>query len=455
MLSSPQQTPAPQRDTGYWKLTGALLFVTVFFAIIPSGFEWGVTDPGQTNDTLRKVQWLPLYGLGGWLLWRRRRIALAMLPLINPFLILFCLWALVSVSWAEVVSSSIARNVKLWGTMAIALGCASASWAPTRFEHLTWKTLMFALGVSLIMVFALPEIARHQDDALRGLWNGITASKNQMGFVFSLAMIFTAINYYRGTVRGKTLVLCLALIGVMIVGVQSTTSTLCGLIGTAIVWMVVRPPVDTRGYLGLIIGIAILVIGVPYFVVSLLSAPPTVTQILEPAATAVGKDISLTGRDDIWEYVISEAKQHPIKGMGYGSFWLGPGGPSELIHEALYWIPFQAHNGYIDIVNETGFIGLGLVIAFVLMHLYQIRLVLRIDRIGAAGHLALLIYVLISNIAETTLFLPPTLPFTLLALSSAVMSRVLLQARWQAEAEQASRSLNPRFQRPESGPRQA
>ena len=89
------------------------------------------------------------------------------------------------------------------------------------------------------------------------------------------------------------------------------------------------------------------------------------------------------------------------------------------------------------------------------MHLYQIRLVLRIDRIGAAGHLALLVYVLISNIAETTLFLPPTLPFTLLALSSAVMSRVLLQARWQAEAEQASRSLNPRFQRPESGPRQA
>ncbi len=417
-------------DTSFWQLSGGLVLVTVVFAAIPAGFNWqpvGLSDGESTNQLLRRVQWLPVWALAGWMMLRRRALLVPLLIKVNPFLVGFCLWAAASLSWAEVPSGTVNRLAQLVGSIMICVAFCVASWGRYRLERLTLTALTGLLVVSLIMVFALPRYAVHNDPTLRGLWAGVMSSKNELGIVFSLGLMFGTFAWLTGLISRRYFGGLLALVAVISVGASSTTATITGVMAATIVWLSIRPPVDPAGNALALVLFAVLLIGLPYLAATLLSGPPTVVEILEPVTEALGKDISLTGRDDIWSRVLIEAREHPVIGGGYGAFWLGPGGPSDWIHQELYWIPYQAHNGYIDIFNELGFVGLGLVVGFVLWHLKQIGQLWWIDRPTAAVHLALLIYTLVSNITESTLFRPLTLPCTLILFSSLTLSRTQLQ----------------------------
>ncbi len=71
-------------------------------------------------------------------------------------------------------------------------------------------------------------------------------------------------------------------------------------------------------------------------------------------AGAVGRDPSLTGRSNIWEAVLS-THTNPIIGTGYESFWLGP----RLDHVwELAGQVNEAHNGYLEIYLNLGFVGI-------------------------------------------------------------------------------------------------
>jgi O-antigen ligase len=81
----------------------------------------------------------------------------------------------------------------------------------------------------------------------------------------------------------------------------------------------------------------------------------------------ISRDASFSGRTEIWDFVLNEAKAHPLQGTGIAAFWTAgndvrvyPKGVSE-------YRPSEGHEGYLDLVNETGVIGvalLALMIAF-------------------------------------------------------------------------------------------
>ncbi|MHA1563880.1 MAG: O-antigen ligase family protein [Alphaproteobacteria bacterium] len=81
-------------------------------------------------------------------------------------------------------------------------------------------------------------------------------------------------------------------------------------------------------------------------------------------------DLTFTGRTGLWEYLWQEVANHPIKGFGYGSFW-HTGLRSSPINFAEGWVAVagQAHNGYLDLVVQTGFIGLALAVIAILRSL--------------------------------------------------------------------------------------
>ncbi len=420
-------------DSAFWRLSGWMLLITIIFAAIPAGFNWqpvGLSDGETTNQLLRRVQWLPVWGLAGWMILRRRALIVPLLLRTNPFLLGFCLWAAASLTWADVPGGTINRLVQLVGSLMIAVAFCVASWGRYRLERLTLTALTMLLVASLIMVFAIPRYAVHNDPTLRGLWAGVMSSKNELGIVFSLGLMFGTFSWLTGLISGRYFGWLLALIAVISLGASSTTATITGVMAATIVWLSIRPPIDPAGNALALVLFALLVLGLPYLAATLLSGPPTVVDILGPVTEALGKDISLTGRDDIWSRVLREAWEHPVFGGGYGAFWLGPGGPSDWIHQELYWIPYQAHNGYIDIFNELGFVGLTLVVGFVVWHLKQVTQLWWVDRPTAAVHLALLIYTLVANITESTLFRPLTLPCTLILFSSLTLSRVQLQRQF-------------------------
>jgi exopolysaccharide production protein ExoQ len=79
------------------------------------------------------------------------------------------------------------------------------------------------------------------------------------------------------------------------------------------------------------------------------------------AAQAMGRNPTLTGRTEIWAAVISMA-HNPVVGAGFESFWL-----SRAVAEGLWrlfpGLPLnEAHNGYIEIYLNLGWVGVGLIV---------------------------------------------------------------------------------------------
>ncbi len=64
----------------------------------------------------------------------------------------------------------------------------------------------------------------------------------------------------------------------------------------------------------------------------------------------IGKDPTLTGRTDIWGYVIPYIYQRPLLGWGYVAFWSTTNPAAMVIAEELHWFAPQAHNGLLEML---------------------------------------------------------------------------------------------------------
>jgi exopolysaccharide production protein ExoQ len=70
-----------------------------------------------------------------------------------------------------------------------------------------------------------------------------------------------------------------------------------------------------------------------------------------------GRSASLTGRTEIWRYVIQLIQARPWFGYGYG-FWLAPSVPRLNMWLAMNWPMPHAHDEWLDITLQLGVIGL-------------------------------------------------------------------------------------------------
>jgi len=114
----------------------------------------------------------------------------------------------------------------------------------------------------------------------------------------------------------------------------------------------------------------------------------------------LGKDPTLTDRTDIWGLVVS-LMPNAWLGAGFENFWLGP--RLEKIWSVYSWGPNQAHNGYLEIFLNLGWIGVAL-LAITLVAGYQT--VVSGLRRSPLGSLLLTYFVIgiIYNFTEAALF---------------------------------------------------
>jgi O-antigen ligase len=95
--------------------------------------------------------------------------------------------------------------------------------------------------------------------------------------------------------------------------------------------------------------IMMIILFIPTFVVFVLS-PDLILGFL-------GKDATLTGRTDLWEFVKICISQRPLLGWGFSAFWLSTNPAAVEISRNLGWSVPQAHNGLFELLLEVGAIG--------------------------------------------------------------------------------------------------
>lgn len=77
-------------------------------------------------------------------------------------------------------------------------------------------------------------------------------------------------------------------------------------------------------------------------------------------ARYIGKDPTLTGRTEIWSFLLS-MHTNPVIGTGYESFWMGPRLDYFWQNAGLGQIN-EAHNGFLEVYLQLGVIGLLLIV---------------------------------------------------------------------------------------------
>ena len=85
---------------------------------------------------------------------------------------------------------------------------------------------------------------------------------------------------------------------------------------------------------------------------------------------ALGRGSSMSGRTLLWKRLL-ELHTNPIVGTGFESFWLGD--RLKQLEGIFFFIPNEAHNGYLEIYLELGLIGLVLVIGLFVATFWKVH----------------------------------------------------------------------------------
>lgn len=213
-----------------------------------------------------------------------------------------------------------------------------------------------ALGalLNVLFVFGRPPI-----DTKFATWGypGYFSGKNYLG-EFAAITVLLAIHemLYPGARRAAGIVVAVVAIGLLAlsnsktsVGLLVLVPVLAGALLAVSRWTSVSP--------------AVFVLAIPllWYVFSVVTGIS-----LNRVSFMLYGDSTFTGRSIIWDFANLEIAKRPLFGWGYQSFWLvGPDAPSVL--DAPGWVKQMpnAHNGYLDVRIEMGYVGLVLLIGFI------------------------------------------------------------------------------------------
>ena len=289
---------------------------------------------------------------------QRGRRTLSFLNANGPILIYF-LFCLVSILWSDFPLVAFKRWTKAIGDVLMILIVVTDEQPVPALRRLFSRTGFLLIPVSLLFIKYYPSLGRGYDRwSGAQIFTGVTLNKNSLGvitFVLLLGVVWRVLALLRSDEmhRRKHLLAqgTLLVLGVyLLMLTNSATSSVCFIIGTGLLLMTnlrfVRRHVAT----------------VHVFVLALVLTASSFMLLGGAAsgANALGRDATLTGRTNIWEAVIPMAP-NPLVGAGFESFWLSPRVYDRLAR-LFPGLPLnEAHNGYIEVYLELGWVGLGLI----------------------------------------------------------------------------------------------
>jgi|SRR5271165_725647 len=313
----------------------------------------------------------------------------------NVPLMLFYLYFALSIFWSEDPVGSTKRLFKDFG-MLFVIACILSEKNPLealRAVFVRCACVLFPLSAVCIKWF--PNIARQF--AINGdvMYTGVATQKNSLGeivLVFSLFLVWDYLETKPAKWRWRQFpwdyALLLALGFWLLQMCQSKTALVCLLIGTALTvrsgWLASR---------GFSRAALIVALSLPY----IMFFAQQYSTVIAPIVEALGRNMTFTGRTDIWQH-INSTTVNPLIGAGYYNFWGGSGG--EKVNAIMGMTIPNAHNGYVDLYLDGGIVGLCLL--FVLLVAYGRRLMkgLRHDYFRRL-RFALVVVAIIYNMSES------------------------------------------------------
>lgn len=360
-------------------------------ALVQKQHSSASSDPTRANFVLLVGQILT-YGVVAGLLILHRRQALDYLR--NTKII----WAVVamaflSVLWSDEPGFAFRRCLNMTASSGLGLYLACRYSSKELLKLLGWALAISIVG-SVLVVFFRPGLGI--DSALADYgWKGVFVQKNTLGRLMSLGvLVFLFLASDSKPHRRAYSVACAACV-LMIFAANSATSAMAVPIVVVLLWLFSLARQRSAPQV---------------FAFTLLVAAGVACCLMlfiDPADLFgyFGRDATMSGRIEIWNAVLPKIMVHPWLGYGYSSFWLGMNGQASAdLWSILGWPVPHSHNGFLDLLEELGAVGLGLFLAGLLVSY-------RRGLLWARGHnemialwpLAYLTFMIFFNLTESSI----------------------------------------------------
>lgn len=316
------------------------------------------SEPSAEGSPLLRYLWLPVYAVTfAAIVWKIKDVAQTCLRL--PFLMALLAVCALSFAW------SIDPGLTQRRSLAIIMTTAAGIFIGTRYS---WRTLIralavtwFIIAITSFLVGALSPAFGRDMEIHAGAWKGLFYEKNQLGGHMARAVLFGAFLIIMDRPYRLYWAALVGLSGLLVFLSDSMTALLGLVIGLGVLGVAA---IMKRGIAAGLAVTWLAAVGGAAGLVVLVFFPELVVQ-------ALGRDLTLTGRTDIWATLMDFIAERPVLGYGYGAFWDAGSNPGNWVRELLQWDTPTAHNGWIEVTLALGLVGLALLTFDFLLTLWR------------------------------------------------------------------------------------
>ena len=355
--------------------SSALWIPVIHLAIVgsrPVG-QWfgGGSSPGgssQDGNTLNLVIF-GILNIASLIVLAQRRLNWGLLLKDNKALFLIFFYLALTSLWSPDTFVTLKRITRDFGNVLIALVFLTET-DPVKAVRIVFVRLSYILfPLSVLFIRFFPSLGRNFSKGGELMFTGVTSQKNSLGeivIVFGLILLLDLLEIRKEGSPKAMKIHRIIRYGMMAMALwllftcQSQTSLVCVILGVVIFMAAARIVRMRRPRIFLLNSFLILVF---------LATLDKTFSISSTVVEALGRDMTFTGRTEIWAAVMEQAKNiDPILGFGYCSFWESRLGAT-VVEDITSMI--TAHNGYLEIYLDGGAVGIVCLLIFLISSVYK------------------------------------------------------------------------------------
>ncbi|MCP8892828.1 O-antigen ligase family protein [Sphingomonas faeni] len=311
-------------------------------------------------------------------------------------------WFCISVSWADHFDLSF-RRVLLVFLIYFSVFSGVIDLGYKKTLDILRLFLVLVLTINIFTVFAFPDIGIQSWHSYH-LWRGLLADKNIAGVASAVTVIVFIIDGKRIALYQRVLIICAAFLFLYMSWSRTALIASAAALAIGVLIPKIRHHIIhnsdfkrrfTDRYIWYTFAVSVLVL--TYL---------TMQRDIVVSFTDNASGLSL--RNSIWRPMIQYYLDHPILGAGYGSYWdASVNIESDTAYSTQKWLKNvdQGHNGYLDLLVQTGFFGLVLALwAAIAWPMTQFMTMVERQPDRAALTFSLLSFFMIENFTESSLF---------------------------------------------------
>ena len=358
-INSPTETKSlvlnESKKNIYTNIAKITFFLYFFFTLFGTSlpFRTGTRDPSQlgTSNFVNQIVFSTLF-LTALLSCIPKTHQIIAIIKKEKFLMIFLFWCTLSLIWAENSFVVFKRLFQFYTGIIVCLSFFAHS--ESTDDALPTIKVFFSIFmiVSLVSIFTITGAISRQFHE----WQGLANNKNQLGknSLISAVIWIYALSKDKSA-KAQLFDLLMLMVSLFLLFGSDSITAISAFLFVVLVWVLfyvdkLFKPLGIRRTITSLFLICAGFISVFTYLYA--------QEILASIFALAGKNLTLTGRTDIWAMIMEEVRKHVLLGVGYKGFWITDSPKILKIYETYIWLPRQSHNGYIDTLNETGIIGL-------------------------------------------------------------------------------------------------